>query len=61
MEKLTDLIMTYLIRMAEFVCGKCSFYENEPSAPQSKPLASTIRFSNEDRMVEGDLFQNIVE
>jgi len=54
MEKLVDLMMTKLFQLAENVCGKCSSIKEEPAAPQK--AISTIRFSNEDKMVEGNLF-----
>ena len=55
MEKMVDWIMTGLFQMAEYVCGRCSFLVDEPATPQE--VAPTIRFSNEDKMVEGELFQ----
>ena len=54
MERIVDLIMTHLFQMAEYVCGKCSFLMDEPATPQE--VAPKIRFSNEDKMVEGELF-----
>ena len=56
MDKLIDLGMTKLFQLAEYVCSKCSLEKGEPAAPQSQPVVPTIRFSNEDKMVEGDLF-----
>lgn len=55
MEKVVDWIMTGLFQMAEYVCGRCSFLVDEPATPQE--VAPTIRFSNEDKMVEGELFK----
>ena len=55
MEKVVDWIMTSLFEMAEYVCGRCSFLVDEPATPQE--VAPTIRFSNEDKMVEGELFK----
>ena len=55
MERIVDLIMTRLFRLAEYVCVKCSFLMSEPATPQK--VVPTIRFSNEDKMVEGDLFK----
>ena len=56
MERIVDWIMTSLFQMAEYVCGKCSFLMDEPATPQE--VAPKIRFSNEDKMVEGELFDN---
>jgi len=35
---------------------KCSSLEGKPTAPKSQPIIPTIRFSKEDMMVEGELF-----
>ena len=55
MERLIDLAMTKLFQLAENVCNKCSFIIDESAAHQE--VAPTIRFSNEDKMVEGELFK----
>ena len=55
--KLVDFLMTRLFQLAEYVCCKCSFDKSEPAAPQSQPVVPTIRFSDADRMVEGELFK----
>mgnify|MGYP006916085999 CR=1 FL=1 len=57
MERLIDLGMTKLFQLAEYVCNRCSLDKSEPAAPQSQPVVPTIRFSKEDRMVEGELFK----
>jgi len=57
MERIVDLTMTRLFQLAEYVCCKCSFDKSEPAAPQSQPVVPTIRFSDADRMVEGELFK----
>lgn len=62
MEKLVDFIMTHLFQLAEYVCNKSPFIADKPTMPPSAPapqedLTPTIRFSNEDIMVEGDLFK----
>lgn len=62
MEKLVDFIMTNLFQLAEYVCNKSPFIADKPTMPPSSPapqeeLTPTIRFSNEDLMVEGDLFK----
>ena len=56
MDKLIDFGMTKLFQLAEYVCNKCSLDKSEPAAPQSQPVPPTIRFSDADRMVEGELF-----
>ena len=56
MDKLINIGMSKLFQLAEYVCCKCSLDKGEPTAPQSQPVAPTIRFSNEDKMVEGELF-----
>lgn len=55
MEKVIDLAMTKLFQLAEFVCGKCSPVRDEPAATQE--ITPTIRFTDEDKMVEGELFK----
>ena len=54
MNRVIDLVMTKLFQLAEYVCNRCSFLVGEPAA--SHEVAPTIRFTNEDKMVEGDLF-----
>ena len=54
MDKVIDLAMTKLFQLAEYVCKRCSFLVGEPAAKQE--VVPTIRFTNEDKMVEGDLF-----
>lgn len=53
---LTDVAMTRLFQLAEYVCNRCSLDKGKPATIQSKPKVPTIRFSNEDRYVEGELF-----
>jgi len=55
MEKVIDLAMTKLFQLAEYVCGKCSSVRDEPAAKQE--ITPTIRFTDEDKMVEGELFK----
>lgn len=57
MDKLIDLGMTKLFQLAEYVCSKYTFDKCEPAVPQSQQAVPTIRFSYEDKMVEGDLFR----
>ena len=63
MDVLIDLSMNKLFLLAEYVCDKTSFVCGRELRPQtvepvpSKDIVPTIRFSNEDRMVEGELFQ----
>ena len=56
---LIDVGMTRLFKLAEYVCNQCSFDKGKPAAIQSKPKVPTIRFSIEDRMVEGELFESV--
>lgn len=57
MDKLIDLGMTKLFQLAEYVCSRCSLEKSKSVEPQSQPAAPTIRFSDADRMVEGELFK----
>ena len=60
MDKLIDLGMTKLFQLAEYVCGKnCVVQvEADSASPQTQQETKpTIRFSNEDKMVEGELFE----
>ncbi len=56
MDKLIDLGMTKLFQLAEYVCSRRSLDKSEPAATQSQPVSPTIRFTDQDRMVEGELF-----
>jgi hypothetical protein len=59
MEKIVDLTMTKLFQFAEYVCRKCSFFQEEPvtiPTPARQELMPTIRFDREEEMVEGELF-----
>ena len=56
MDRLIDLGMTKLFQLAEYVCSRCSLDKSEPAAAQPQQVVQTIRFSNEDKMVEGELF-----
>jgi hypothetical protein len=60
MNVLIDLSMTKLFLLAEKVYNLTDDKRNEASvcSPEpSKDVVPTIRFSKEDRMVEGDLFK----
>lgn len=65
MDKMIDSAMTKLFQLAEYVSNKWSPAAEEPAVPQNtapkktapQNAALTIRFSHEDRMVEGDLFK----
>ena len=60
MDNLIDLGMTRLFQLAEYVCSRCGFEEAEPVKPKTEKVESkspTIRFSKEEKMVEGDLFK----
>ena len=54
--KLVDFIMTRLFKLAEYVCGRYSLSPSEPAAATPQEARTTIRFSNEDKVVEGELF-----
>ena len=59
MERLIDKFLTSLLLMAERITGKCPSPADEPTTYEPKASEDptpTIRFSHEDRMVEGDLF-----
>ena len=56
--KLVDFLMTRLFQLAEYVCSKCLLAKSEPADQQpQQTIKSTIRFSDADRMVEGELFK----
>jgi hypothetical protein len=63
MDALIDVSMTKLFHLAAYVCDKTSSAcgrEMRPQTIESIPpqdIVPTIRFSNEDRMVEGELFK----
>ena len=60
MDKLIDLGMTKLFQLAEYLCSKTCMaqVESEPAfQPPAPKAAYTIRFSDADRMVEGELFK----
>ena len=60
MDKLINLGMNKLFQLAEYVCGKIGVVgvEEEPVANQPKQdVIPAIRFSQEDKMVEGELFK----
>ena len=61
MDKLIDLGMTKLFQLAEYVCSKTGIVQVESKPASQQPqqdVTPTIRFSNEDRMIEGDLFKD---
>jgi len=55
MDKVISFSMSKLFQLAEYVCNKCSSEADEPAA--SHEVAPTIHFTNEDKMVEGELFK----
>ena len=55
MDKLIDISMSKLFQLAEYLTGLCAFPAEKP-AEVPKPVVPTIRFSQEDKMVEGELF-----
>lgn len=56
MEKLINLSMDKLFQLFEYVYTKCSFLAEQPTPIEVKPVAPTIRFSNDEKLVEGELF-----
>lgn len=59
-DRMIDLGMTKLFQLAEYICGKTGVAQvkAEPAAQQHmQDVAPTIRFSDADRMVEGELFK----
>ena len=50
-----DLAMSKLLQLAEYVCSICSSVADEPA--ETHEVEPIIRFTNEDKMVEGELFQ----
>lgn len=59
MDKVVDYVMTQLFQMAEYVCAKSPFMQDESVVQQdvvTKAPASPIRFSSKDNYVEGELF-----
>ena len=61
MDALIDLAMTKLFLLAEYVCDKTAVKRVEIKACinscEREDVVPTIRFSNEDKMVEGELFK----
>ena len=57
MERIVDFTMTHLFQLAEYILDKCTFLIKEPAPVVPQEVAPTIRFSNEDKMVEGELFK----
>ena len=61
MDMLTDLLMTRLFQLAAYVCDRFPFVAGKREVAvvevKPEPHQPTIRFSKEDRMVEGELFQ----
>lgn len=57
MEKIVDFTMTRLFQMAEYVLTHYTLMSSNPATPTTpQQMIPTIRFPNEDKMVEGDLF-----
>ena len=60
MNRVIDFVMTKLFQLAEYVCSRCGFEESESIEPKTEKVESkgpTIRFSKEEKMVEGELFK----
>ena len=58
-DALIDMVMTRLFKLAEYVCSHCSLNKGKSAAIQSQSKVPTIRFSIEDWMVEGELFESV--
>lgn len=56
MEKIVELTMSRLFQLAEYVLSKCDHSGAQPTMGTAQKIAPTIRFSNEDKMTEGELF-----
>ena len=58
---LIDRAMTRLFQLAEYICEKtaCAADEPAPAADNGK-REMVIRFTHDDKMVEGDLFEQAV-
>ena len=56
MEKIVELTMSRLFQLAEFVLSKCDHSGVQPTMDTAQKIVPTIRFSNEDKMKEGELF-----
>lgn len=58
MDKFTDIFLSKLFELAEHVLGKSSTTYHMPRhEPKAEMPVPTIRFSRDDRMVEGELFK----
>ncbi len=64
MEKCVYTFLDHLFMLAERVADKYSHIQvekptmtNPVPVSETKPMSPTIRFSSEDKMVEGDLFK----
>ena len=59
MDKIVNYVMTQLFQIAEYVCSKSPFMQDEPAVQQdvvTKTPVSPIHFSSKDNYVEGELF-----
>lgn len=55
MDMLIDVAMTRLFQLAEYVCVKTTIKREQ----NQQPASPIIRFSDQDRMVEGELFKSL--
>ena len=55
-EMLIETAMDKLFQLFEYVYQKSSFLAEEPVVSQPKPVVPPIRFSNDEKLVEGELF-----
>lgn len=56
LDLLIETAMDKLFQLFEYVYQKSSFLVKEPVVSQPKPALPPIRFSNDDKLVEGELF-----
>ena len=56
LDTLIETAMDKLFLLFEYVYQKSSFLAEEPAVPQPKPVVPPIRFSNDEKLVEGELF-----
>lgn len=58
MEKLVELSMEKLFMLFEYVDTKCPFMVEKPKVTQTQPkqVMPPIYFTNDDKLVEGELF-----
>ena len=56
LDTLIETAMDKLFQLFEYVYQKSSFLAEETAVPQPQPVVPPIRFSNDEKLVEGELF-----